>query len=261
MKNALKGVALGLIAYLLTLIYTIPAHLITPYLPSDVHLIDAGGTVWNGQAGNLQLKEFDFGEVMWHIQPLYLAIGQARANFSFHQTHLNGQGDVTIRPHSLGLEDLHISGKTDFINPYISAYGASLDGEVKLNISSLWAHQTGPEQADGHLILQNAQLLTPTELALGDIEVKLEQRGETAVATLKNKGNTLNLSGTANINPGWRYTTNLTIAPTPSTPDNLKQSLTLLGRTDTRGAVALSNSGIIPIFDWLPHLQREDEGE
>lgn len=261
MKKIIKWFSLGLIAFLFGLVYTIPAHLATPYLPTQMHISGIGGTLWNGHVKNLELEGFKLGELQWNIQPLYLLLGQIKVDTRFHQPSLQGRGDVILGPHTLGLEDLHVSGDVDVVNPYISAYGTTLDGKFEIDLGSLWITPKGLEQSQGKLVLRNTEIVSPAQLTLGDVQVELVQKGETAMVSFGNTGDTLRLSGTANITPVWRYITNLRIVPTPSTPEEIRQTLTLLGRTDARGAVTLNNNGTIPILGWLPFLQQNENDQ
>lgn len=258
MKSILKWFTLGLIAFLVGLVYTVPAHLATPYLPAQVRISGIDGTLWNGHVKNLDLEGFKLGELQWHIQPLYLLLGRIKVGTRFHQTGLQGRGDVILGQHTLGFEDLHVVGNVDVVNPYISAYGTVLDGKFEMDFSSLEITQKGLQQSQGKLVLRNTQIVSPAKLTLGEVQIELAQKGETAVASLGNTGDTLRLSGTASITPVWRYITNLRIAPTSSTPKEIRQTLTLLGRTDSRGAVTLNNNGTIPILGWLPFLQQNE---
>ncbi len=257
-KVLLKWLAFFIVAFLFGLIYTIPAHLALPYLPPDVQAGGIEGTVWNGQAQKLKLDNFDFGEVQWRIQPLHLLLGRLQAYVTFKQSNLRGQGDVTVKRGELDLEAFRVTGNTEFLSPYIAAYGASVNGPFELDIDSLQATAIGPQEAQGHLIWQNALLKTPAELALGDIEVELKQQGDIAIATLKGNGNALNLNGQADLKPGWQYTTNLKFEPTSDTPEQVRQTLALFGRPDARGAVVFSHNGALPITEIVPFLNDQE---
>ncbi len=256
MKIILKWSAFGFAAFLAALIYTIPAHLILPYLPSFVHISRLSGTIWNAQATDLVLEDFAFNEVMWRIQPLFLLTGRLKTRVKFDNPDMSGSTDIILGYRSLNLEDLHVTGNTAVIGPYLNTFGASINGKFDLMLESLKATQSGPQQTQGRLIVYNSKLTSPTELSLGDIELNLEQQEDTAVATLKNSAtNALKMSGTVKINPEWRYSSGIRIAPTSTTPDAVRQTLTLLGRADARGSVTIKHNGQIPILHWLPYLQ------
>lgn len=256
MKIVLKWFAFGLIVFLVALIYTIPAHLVFPYLPSSVYIGQIKGTLWNAHAIDFAFNDFSLSEIKWRIQPLYLLTGRIKTSIDFSHSDMSGSGDIIFAKHSLDLEDFHVTGNAAVIDPYINTFGGSINGKFDLSLESLDITQPGPQSALGRLVVSNTQLNSPAEFSLGNIELDLAQQDKSAVAILANSAtNTLKLSGSANINPEWRYSSDIHIAPTSSTPEAIRQTLSLLGKTDVKGSVTIKQSGQIPILHWLPFLQ------
>ena len=260
-KTLAKWLAFGTVAFILALIYTIPAHLAAPYLPSNVQADGIEGTVWNGQAQNLKLENFDFGEVQWRIKHLHLLLGRLKAFVTFKDSNLQGQGDVIVKLNELDLEDLHVAGNTEFLSPYLADYGASVNGTFALDLDALHATAEGPQEAQGHLVWQDALLTAPAKLPLGEVVVELKQQGDIAIATLKSDGTALNLNGQADLQSGWQYTAKLMLEPTSDTPEEVRQTLALFGRPDARGAVTINSGGVLPITEILPLRSDQQEEE
>lgn len=257
-KVPYKWFAFGLVAFAVALIYTVPAHLVPPYLPPNVQAVGVEGTVWRGQAESLTLENFNLGGMQWHIQPFNLLLGRLKAFVSFKQTGLRGQGDVIVKFDGLGFEDVQVTGDSEFLSPYIAAYGASINGPFKLNLNTLHASTEGLSEVRGHLIWQNALLTAPAELPLGDVEIELKQEGDIAIAKLTSNGEAINLDGQADLKPNWQYTSQLRFEPTVNTPDEVRQTLLIFGRPDARGAVTFSQAGALPVASILPLLNQQN---
>lgn len=256
MKIVLKWFIFGLMVFLIALIYTIPAHLIFPHLPSKVHISRLNGTLWNAHATDFSVNDFFLSRINWRIQPLYLLTGRLKTRVDFSHSDMSGSGDIILGYRSLSLENFSVTGNSSIIDPYINKLGASIDGKFDLSLESLDISHPGPQNAQGRLVVFDTHISSPADLSLGNIELDLEQKGDSVVAKLINSdSNTLKLSGSAKINPQWRYSSDIRISPTRTTQDALRQTLTLLGRVDARGAVTVQHQGKIPLLEWLPHLK------
>lgn len=249
-----KWLAFGLIVLVLAVVNTIPAHLLVPYLPPELKTGYVEGTAWRGRAQDVKIRDFDLGEVQWHIQPLYLLLGRLQTFILFNRAMLRGHGDLILKSAEFGVENTNVTGDAQLLSPYIAAYGTSVKGTFKLDFESLRANIEGPQTTQGHLTWQNAQFISPTPLDLGQVDIVFKQQGDVATAKMANDGNALTLDGQAELKPGWRYSAQLRIAPTASTSEELTSTLNLLGHPDAQGAVTLDHNGTIPISAILPFL-------
>ena len=252
MKTTLKWIGFGVLTFLAFLVATVPAHLAIHQLPQQIKISGIDGTLWNGRAAHLQIQDFALGEVQWNFKPLHLLLGRIAAEVQFDRPDLQGQGNLIVKLNGIGIENVDIKGDSTLLDTYLSSFGTSVSGEIDLKIQSLHINNIGPQAADGHLIWRNASILTPSTLTLGDVECNLEQLNDAAVVNLKNNGNAITLSGSAELKPNWDYATNIRLEPTSITPRQVKQALLLFGRSDSKGAVTLQQSGRLPLFDSLP---------
>jgi general secretion pathway protein N len=251
MKKTLNWILFGVATFITSLLYTIPAHIAPPYFPDAIQATGVSGTVWKGHAARLEIENFNFGEVTWHIKPVHLLIGRLKSEFEFKRSDLNGEGDVVVKMSSLGVENAYFSGDSKFLEPYISPYGISVSGEFGLTIDSFYANAQGPESARGQLQWHEARFNSPANLALGEVTLDLDQQGTAAIATITNTGNALSVDGKANLKQNWEYGARIRLAPTPSTPPDIRQGLALFGRPDPQGGVTLSRSGQLPLTSML----------
>jgi general secretion pathway protein N len=243
MKFLLKGLALGSVAFVVSLLYTAPAHLSMRYLPPSVTVAEVGGTLFSGHAEDVRIDDFNLGRVSWTLKPLSLFLGQLKAHFKLDRDELNGNGDIFVTFGRAGVEDAKFSGTADLLERYVSAYGVKLNGQIDLEVQSFVAMAEGPEDAEGLLIWRDARLTQPSPLKLGDVRFDLSQQEDAAVGILKNNGSALILDGQVEVKAGWQYLTRIKIKPTPTTPKDLRQTLKLFGRADSKGAVTLTQNG------------------
>ena len=245
MKSLIKGIALGVVAFLVSLVYTAPAHLSTRYLPPSVSFSNLGGTLVNGHAEDVRVNNFDLGQVSWTLKPLSLLLGKLTAQISLDRDTLSGNGAVFLTFSRVGVEDAKFSGDAELLSSYLGTYGVRLNGQFDLELESFTATPEGPGDAQGLLLWRDARLTQPSPLNLGDVQVDLSQQEDTAVGILKNNGNTLILDGQVEIRPGWQYLARIKIEPTRTTPKDLRQTLRLIGRADSKGAVTLTQNGTL----------------
>jgi general secretion pathway protein N len=243
MKSLIKGVTLGIAAFLISLVYTAPAHLAMRFLPTSVTVSELRGTLLNGHAEEVKVENFDLGKVNWTLKPLSLFLGKLKAHFMLDRDDLNGNGDVFVTFGRAGVEDAKFSGTADLLTHYVSTYGVKLNGQFDLELQSFVATPEGPGDAEGLLIWRDARLTQPSQLKLGDVRIDLSQQEDAAIGKLKNTGNALTLDGQLELKTGWEYLARIKIEPTRSTPKDVRQTLKLFGRTDSKGAVTLTQNG------------------
>ena len=251
MKKTLKWMLFGIAAFVAALLYTIPAHIATPYFPDAIQATGITGTVWKGHAARLAIEDFSLGEVRWQIKPVHLLTGRLKAGIEFKRSDLQGKGDVVVKMSSLGVENAYLSGDSKFLEAYISPYGTSVSGDFDLTIDSFYANLLGPESAQGQLLWREARFNSPADLALGDVRLDLDHQGTAAIATITNTGNALSVDGKADLKQNWEYGARIRLSPTPSTPRDIRQTLALFGRPDPQGSVTLSRSGQLPLASML----------
>ena len=248
MKAALKGVLLGLVAYLVSLILIAPARLATDYLPTNIRVSGVSGTVLRGYARDVQINTFDLGSVAWKLKPISLLLGQVRANLILDHPDLQGRSDVVFQPGGGGIENATLSANAGVLGPYLSGYGVNVTGQLDLDAVSFVASKDGPEAVEGRLVWRNAELNGLARLSLGDVQLKLTQQGESAMGELSNDGQSISVNGNVELNPGWKYQARIRIEPTPTTPNEIQQALKLLGTPDSKGAVTINHNGDLALF-------------
>lgn len=241
----LKLLALGVVAFIVSLMVTAPAHLAADFLPAGVEAAGLQGTLLHGEARRLRVRGFDLGAVTWDLQPLYLLLGRVQSGVTLAHPDLRGQGTAAVGLGGIQLIDTQLTSNTRLLAPYLSNYGVTADGRFEADIESLRLNDAGPQAANGIVVWREARLESPAQISLGDVNITLSQEDDVAIADIKNTGNELRAMGEAHVQPEWKYDARLKLEPTSDTPETVRDSLPLLGKPDARGAITLIQQGTL----------------
>ena len=141
MKRAGFLVALGVVAYFLILVFTLPAEQVGDYIESQVpglSLSALSGSVFNGQAGRISYQGISPGSAQWRFQPLALLTGRVEYQFEFSSPDGPGRANagVTFAGKAYGHDiDLHLLAD-DIINQY-SPLPVRASGEINLLVETV----------------------------------------------------------------------------------------------------------------------------
>jgi len=201
---------LGLIAYLLALLATAPASLIDAQLErataGGLRLALASGTLWSGQ-GQLEILDANrrsglAKHIAWHMRPAHLLRGRLRFDVTLDQAPRSFP--LTLTPSRLELVEADINLPAAALGlgvPKLSALG--LTGAMVLHIARL---SIGPASIQGNATLQwqGAGSTFAPIAPLGDYELRIEGKGQEALATLRTLQGPLQLEGRG----AWRQGSN-----------------------------------------------------
>lgn len=245
MKRGLKLAGLGVLAYLVFLVASLPAPLVLAQLPPGLAgaLVGVHGTVWSGQAKSLVLQGVDLGSLRWSTSPFAILLGRASAALELQGSELTGTADVTAHlGGSLSVRNLRAATSPSLIDRF-QPLPAELTGEVFLELESLDYEGGALTAASGELRWDKAAIGAPYQLSLGQYTLLLETRDGDIRGTLREQGSPLRTSGNLVLQPSGDFRLAVRLAPTDSTPQQLRDLLGLLGKTDRAGGVTLRHQG------------------
>lgn len=245
-KQLFAYTALGLIAYLLFLIATFPADralaLLRPQLP-QLQAAGVSGTVWSGRAAVIQYQGQRLARFTWQFQPLALLRGRAGFAIAFEGEGRSGSADVAITPGGTVTADalkarLPMAELSSLLQLPVELGGA-LDADLqRLEISG-----GRITRADGQLVLRNAAVTSPVAQPLGAFSAQLSSEDAGVRAQIRDEGGPLQLEGTLRlINDGsYQFSARASVRDPQQTM--LKQVLSMAGRQEPDGRVALEYNG------------------
>lgn len=216
MKRVWRYLAIGVTVYLLVLVVTLPAEHIRKSIEArvaDLALHAVSGSVFSGQARQLVYQGLDLGAVRWQFRPHALLLGRAEYHIELTHPDNHGRGDIGITPGGRVYgRELELELLPDRIINHYSPVAVTTSGELRLVIESLDISAGLPRNLYGSVAWQDAAVLEPVDMVLGQVEVSLQTSGEGLAGTVT-RGGVLGASGNLALLPGGRYRVNLVLRP------------------------------------------------
>lgn len=254
MKPSMTWLLWMLVAYLVALLWQLPAQfvwqrvqpLLGPELRTQLVLEGVKGTLWDGSAEQCLWKGIPVGRLQWQLAAEPLLSGQLGYDLSLHPAEGSLQGRVAINmERTTTLSQLQGQVPASELGRHIPFLPLTLGGTWVIDTLTLTLSELGrPQSAIGTLHWQQAAVVAPAAVALGDllIEVTTTEDG-TIQATLASSGGAVAISGTGAIQPDGRYTIDSAIVPRSSADRVLRGTLALLGRPDRSGQIHIQRNG------------------
>lgn len=211
MKAALvKLLPVGIAAYILFLVVTAPAAKLIPYFQSQlqgVQLAGISGTLWSGQALQLNVPPVQLTQVSWQFRPLALLLGAV-------EFKLDGQLSGRALSASAGrgllsgpyLADVTGSVPAAELMAWAGLGMVELDGQMDFVLDEVEFSGSNMPAVAGQLVWKPAMVLTPLELNLGlaELTTTIESGGITTGQLVAN-GGALTLQGAVTLQPDGQY--------------------------------------------------------
>ena len=239
-------ILLGIIAFLAALIVRFPAASLLSWVKTDkVKVVQVSGTVWNGEAGQIQLPDTEnIDNVSWSFNPSMLLAAQASADTYF--TYLGGQASVTAAYGLTG--DFSLSGgrysvAAQALEVLLPLPLAEFRGELNLDLEDLVVAGRQLKTVQGVVVWENAKLIRPVLADLGRVQLDVKPDGKKHAFTINNKRGELRLSGEVILESDGRYNADIKIKPERNASRELTNSLKVLGRQRKDGSYRIQQQG------------------
>jgi Type II secretion system (T2SS), protein N len=165
-------VLVGLAALLAVIIATLPASIITHFLPPPVRAEDFSGSIWHGSAGKISVDSRDAGALEWRLHPVALLGLNASADLHWVKVGFVIDAAVTIR--RLGFVAHAVKGGGPIEDLHDLGVAAGWRGVADVNFSELHGDFTKPLGAVGDLHVSNlasAQIADGADLGSYDLRM------------------------------------------------------------------------------------------
>ena len=239
----------GIFSYLLLLIATIPATLVTGMFDnSQVKIQGVSGTLWNGKAYAITINNsIQLNNTEWSITAWKLLIGKIAIATNTH--YLDNVIDAELGSSFIGryfVNDLIAGLPAEDVAQLANIPFAQLTGLITFNIEHAHWKRGELPLASGEINWKNATVTVAESASLGNINIVLgESEQELLNADIKNQGGDLTISGTAELVPEADYVLNIKLSPTATASNNIKQSLSMIAKRQSNGDYLLKNSGTL----------------
>lgn len=246
MKRNWPFVALGVAAFLLFALITLPAHVVLSRLQSaGVQADGVTGTIWNGAAQVLTVQGARIGSVEWDLHVLPLFIGRASADVNVKR--IDGFLDTQLSASPAGR--LSMSALTGSLP--LSALPPNAvrgwNGTLNLRLPQLVIENGWPSVAEGTVEAINLTGPASQPANLGSYKVTFpENAANDGVLTgaLADIGGPLQVQGALRLTAANRgYHIEGTIATRPDAPAAITKMLEYLGPPDAQGQRQFGTEG------------------
>jgi general secretion pathway protein N len=226
-------IAIGIAAYFLILVFTLPAVQLEGYIEERVpglSLSAVSGSVFYGEAGRVSYQGTDMGSARWEFLPLALLTGRVEYHVGFSAPAGPGHANagITFAGNVYG-HDIDVSFSPDRIIYRYSPVEVASSGIINVLVENFKLSDGFPHEFSGRVVWKSAAILSPVEMVFGDTLLSLQNSGEELVGRIENEGDT-GVSGEVAIAPGGEYRIDLLLSPEAGAS---RQTLSLLESTTT----------------------------
>ena len=240
MKKFWPLLALGIGAFLLLALFTLPARVVLSFFETpNVTLGGVSGTLWSGRAQAVRSGPVHVGSVEWKLDVLRLLTGKLGADVRITRTDGFAQGSIAAAPGGqVTLRDFNASLPVSALPPNVVRGGWT--GTLTLKLGQLTLENSWPVAATG--TVEVADLVGPANrpAALGSYRVVFPAEGAATADALTGAltdtgGGPLAVNGTVQLNRNQSYLVSGLIATRPGAPGDMTRTLEILGEPDAEG--------------------------
>lgn len=246
MKRLWPLVALGVGAFIIFALVTLPASVVLSWLGSaGVSAGGVSGSIWNGRAQVLQVQGMNIGGVEWklHVLPLLTA----HANVDLKVTRIDGFATTEL---SAGFGSLRLKNTTASLP--LSALPANVlpggwTGTLNGKFTDVTLNNGWPTSVNGTLDVVDLTGPAQKPQNVGSYRVVFDPAASTAESlkgAITDAGDgPLQINGTVELKSDRSYALDAMVATRPNAPRSLAQALEYLGPPDAQGRRQFSMAG------------------
>lgn len=245
MSSLLRYLAVGIIAYLLFVVVTLPAGYVTPKLQANVPglvLTNVAGTAFSGHAAQAAWQDIDLGRLEWHFRPTALFRLRLEYAFEFAAAVNRGSGTAGIGPGLAYANDLDLQLETSALVNRFSPMPLQTSGVFNVQLDELSHDGESVLGVTGTIAWENAAVTSPTSLSLGNLGMDLAKQGDNIVGSIT-RGGALGLSGDITLEPGSRYAMDLALQPGPDVPVDTIGMIETFAQKRPDGSMGIRQAG------------------
>lgn len=238
----------AIVSYFALLVATIPAQTVSSIINenSPVKIQGANGTLWHGKAFSIVINNStQLQASTWSFNAWKLFIGKIAIDLDTQYINNNLTSEIGVS--FLGryfINDLKAKISAQDLARLAEIPMAQLSGMISLNIVHAEWEQGEMPLAEGEINWKDATVTVAESASLGDLSIVLSESDQQRLnAEIKSQGGDIRISGTAELVSATDYAVNVTLTPTGSASNNIKQSLGLFAQKQNNGAYVLKKSG------------------
>ena len=241
-----RYITIGLLLYLLAIIFTLPAELFSKQV-NNIHprlkVNGLKGSLWHGQIQQLTINHQSLNHITWDIQPLALLLGRLQLTLSYADAKNSIQFSLA-RGFGGTLQILGVEGQLEpaFLQSFTPYPVPAFHGSMIFEELDIVFEGKRPQQAQGKLEWRGAVVELGQKVALGTLLLSLEDTDKGIEAVLTEQSGKLSGQATMLLTEDGRY--KIEARFTPSDKDrHLARHLSLLLVKGADGSYGRSFTG------------------
>lgn len=254
MKNRIRYALFGLFAYLVCLLFSLPADLSYSLLkkkvrlPFPVEFYGVEGSWRAGRAAMIIVNGHRVTDFEWQLDILPLFSGQLGGTVVFKQGQGVFSGNVIAGQDTVTITKAQARIPAEMLQTYLPDIGLRLKGELKGVFDSVQIGKGALVTANGAIVFRGAAILATESLALGDVKALFVTENNGIKVVLSDGGGPLLVEGQVLLKPDRTYTFTGTFAARDRQQPLLGDTLKLFGKTGSDGRVVMSYGGRLPLL-------------
>lgn len=241
-----RYIILGSVVYLLALIMTLPANLISQQINSidpRIQLSGINGSLWHGQIDLLFINNKALQDVEWRLQPLALLLGRLQLALIYADKENNIQLELAMGlGNSLQIRNLNGQIRPAFVQSFTPYAVPSLHGTMIFRDVEVILAANHPQQADGEIEWRGAIVELGQKISLGDVLLSLEKTEAGIKAVLSEQSGRVEGEASMLLSEDGHYNIDARFVPT-SKGRHLDRHLGLLLRKGPDGSYSRTLKG------------------
>ena len=242
----IKPAALGFAVFLLSLVVTIPARWAQQFIPANtpVKLQAVSGTIWRGEAAQFSWDNTSLGQLRWAVKPLSLLTGKLGLDFNLSDSGLRADGTALVyRDQVVVLNDTVASGDIAKLPLGRARLPVELEGRLEAEMKKVVIKASAIHAAEGVINWQSARITAPIILPMGEVALQISGSKGNLKGEFSSQKSAVDTRGTLAFTHNGQFTSDIRLKPNAQTPEDIRELLPALGKSQRDGSVKLHYQG------------------
>ncbi len=252
-KKLRRYLLLGVLTYILFIFISMPASVLVRQVftklnaTQGLRLQNVHGTLWKGEALDARYGQMKLGKLDWDMNAFGLLLGNLDLDLRFGQQNTQVRGGLALGfGGQLRVDNVDLRMPAGDIAPLVYGYPAvNFSGNVLGKINQLEIKQGNMFKGKGRIVWQQAVLVAPHNIDLGDLLIELEPQNSNTRITISDQGEKgqLKVDLKFEILGTGKYRWEGTLSPRNAGDEKLIELLRFVGRPDSNKNYWVSRSG------------------
>lgn len=247
------AVTLGIVGYLVFLIYSLPAQQVVGWLADsgaapELRLAGASGTAWSGEAQSVSYRNNPLGVLNWSFQPGYLFLGKLAYDFELKDSAQQATGTLVA---GLGnhyqIQELDALLMASRLPDLLQQRQLRIGGKVRTDQLDLSFKERQITAAEGAVEWLDGNLQSPLNLNVGDLRADLVTDSDSGDITgeIRDLKGAIAIEADVRLKADGNFQVNGKLKPGASADPGLTGALKAVGREQSDGTIVVKYSGRI----------------